>query len=123
MKRCDDCRYNQEPEYNKPCVVYRDDCPLYQKEGDGMKREEAIKELSEMRTDAWTDTRQMEALAEGIKAIKAIEDIKAEIALYESDCMLSCPNNDDCRDCNNNMFGSIYRIIDKHIGGNAGEKN
>ena len=44
-----------------------------------------------------------------------LEDIKAEIGLYENDCMLACPNNDDCRDCNNNMFGSIYRIIDKHI--------
>ena len=48
--------------------------------------------------------------------IKAeLEDIKAEIKMYENDCMLSCSNNDDCRDCNDNMFGSIYRIIDKHI--------
>ena len=35
-----------------------------------MTREEIIKELSEMRTDAWTDTRQMEALEMAIKALE-----------------------------------------------------
>ena len=70
MRKCDDCRFNQEPEYNKPCVVYRADCPLYQKVGDEMTNKEAIKELSEMRTDAWTDSRQMEALEMAIKALE-----------------------------------------------------
>jgi len=35
-----------------------------------MTREEIIKELSEMRTDAWTDTRQMKALSMAIKALE-----------------------------------------------------
>ena len=35
-----------------------------------MTRADAIKELKEMRTDAWTDTRQMEALSMGIKALE-----------------------------------------------------
>lgn len=72
MKRCDDCRYNQEPEYNKPCVVYRDNCTLYQK-GEDMTRDEAIKELKEMRTDPWTDSRQMQAIE---LAIRALEELK-----------------------------------------------
>lgn len=54
MKRCDDCRYRNEPEYNKPCVVYRADCPLYEKEGDGMNREEAIEELKAIKS-AYSD--------------------------------------------------------------------
>ena len=45
---------------------------------------------------------------------KAIEDIKADIAIYEADCRLA-GGEDCCEECNNNVFGSIYRIIDKHI--------
>lgn len=31
MKLCRTCRYGSEYELDKPCVVYRDDCPLYEK--------------------------------------------------------------------------------------------
>lgn len=48
------------------------------------------------------------------KIIKELNNIRAEIGIYKLDCMLTCDNK-ICRDCNNNMFGSIYRIIDKHI--------
>ena len=41
MKLCRTCRYGSEYELDKPCVVYRDDCPLYEKEGDGMTNKEA----------------------------------------------------------------------------------
>ena len=34
-----------------------------------MTREESIKELRDMKTDPWTDNRQMEALSMGIKAL------------------------------------------------------
>lgn len=47
--------------------------------------------------------------------LQKIGDIKAEIRKYENDCMMSCVNNDDCRNCNDNTFESIYKIIDKHI--------
>lgn len=83
VKKCETCVYGHETEYNKPCVGYRENCQLYERVEE-MTREEIIKELSEMRTDAWTDTRQMEALAEGIKAIKAIEDITD--AIEQSAC-------------------------------------
>ena len=42
-----------------------------------MTRPEAIGELSEMKTDAWTDERQMKALTMAIQSMKAIEKIKA----------------------------------------------
>lgn len=78
-----------------------------------MTREEIIKELSEMRTDAWTDTRQMEALAEGIKAIKAIEGIKADITYWH-----------DCSSQKIWGYDELIALIDKHIGGSdADEKN
>lgn len=44
-KLCRTCRYGNEYELDKPCVVYRDDCPLYEKRGDAMTREEVIKGL------------------------------------------------------------------------------
>lgn len=60
-------------------------------------------------------------LAEWLKDYKrllcAVDAIKAEIETYENDCMLSCPNNDDCRDCNETTFKSIYNIIEKHTEG------
>ena len=40
--------------------------------GEGMTRLEAISELSEMKTDAWTDERQMKALTMAIKALENI---------------------------------------------------
>ena len=69
MRKCDDCRYNQEPEYNKPCVVYREDCPLYQKEGYGMTRDEAIMTL---KGEAWINCQEkwLEALDVAIKALE-----------------------------------------------------
>ena len=82
-----------------------------------MTREEIIKELSEMRTDAWTDSRQMEALAEGIKAIKAIEDIKAEIA-YLRDAWRKDRYDDEA-----DALSTVLMIINRYTGGNAGEKN
>ena len=47
------------------------------KKGETMTRPEAINELSEMKTDAWTDERQMKALTMAIQSMKAIEKIKA----------------------------------------------
>ena len=41
MKLCRTCRYGNEYELDKPCVVYRADCPLYQKVGDGMTNKDA----------------------------------------------------------------------------------
>ena len=41
-----------------------------------MTRPEAISELSEMKTDAWTDERQMKALTMAINAIENIGHLK-----------------------------------------------
>ena len=49
MKKCATCRYGREYELDKPCVVYRADCPLYEKEGDGMTNKEAIRLLENER--------------------------------------------------------------------------
>ena len=42
-----------------------------------MTIDEAIKELKEMRTDPWTDSRQMQAIE---LVIRALEDLKKEKA-------------------------------------------
>ena len=43
---------------------------------------------------------------------KAFEDIRADIVMYKADSDLS--NDDTCRRCGDNVFGSILRIIDAH---------
>ena len=42
-----------------------------------------------------------------------LEKIRAEIEQYEADCRLQ-GGTDECKKCNSNVFGSIYRIIDKY---------
>ena len=59
---------------------------------------------------------QKEALDMAIKALEQepiLDKIRAEIAMYEADCRLQ-GGTDECEKCNSNVFGSIYRIIDKY---------
>ena len=44
---------------------------------------------------------------------KVFDKIKAEIEMHEADCKLQ-GGTDECEECNSNVFGSIYRIIDKY---------
>lgn len=75
-----------------------------------MTRLEAISELSEMKTDAWTDERQMKALTMAIQSMKAIEDIKAEVKDLHNSHMINFVSADAAVD-------TCLEIIDKHIGG------
>lgn len=45
---------------------------------------------------------------------KTLNDIKSEIASYELNCRLT-DENDKCAKCNDNVFKSIYHIIDEYI--------
>lgn len=66
-------------ELDKPCIVYRADCPLYEKEGDGMTNEKAIEELKDIKS-AYSNKQQFheaclmrsehEALDVAIKALE-----------------------------------------------------
>ena len=42
-----------------------------------------------------------------------LDKIRAEIEQYEADCRLQ-GGTDECEKCNSNVFGSVYRIIDKY---------
>lgn len=44
---------------------------------------------------------------------EVLEKVRAEIGMYEADCRLQ-GGTDECEKCNSNVFGSIYRIIDKY---------
>jgi hypothetical protein len=88
-----------------------------------MTREEAIKQLSDAEHclaghgDLWDV--DMEAFDMAIKALKQdsiLGKIKADIAMYEADCRLS-GDEEPCKQCTDNVFGSIYRIIDKYKAG------
>ena len=80
-----------------------------------MRREEAIEMLKkdkEQRGNCFIS----DALDMAIKALEkesALDKIRAEIEMYEADCKLQ-GGTDECEECNSNVFGSIYRIIDKY---------
>lgn len=82
-----------------------------------MTRLEAISELSEMKTDAWIDERQMKALTMAIQSMKAIEDIMAEIE-FERDRKIGGKFFEAVQ---YKSFNKCLEIIDKHIG--RGEDN
>lgn len=42
-----------------------------------------------------------------------LNEIRDEIEMYEADCRLQ-GGTLECEKCNDNVFGSIYRIIDKY---------
>lgn len=47
-----------------------------------------------------------------------LNKIKDDIGKYELDCRFAdVSQTDECTICNKNVFGSIYRIIDKYIEG------
>lgn len=43
-----------------------------------------------------------------------LDKLRADIEMYEADCRLQ-GGPDECEKCNSNVFGSIYRVIDKYI--------
>ena len=49
----------------------------------------------------------------GIPLDEVLDKIRAEIESYEADCILA-DDSKECKECDKIVFGSIYRIIDKH---------
>ena len=45
--------------------------------------------------------------------VAILDKIRADIIKYESDCRLSVDEYPSCKQCTDNVFESIYRIIDK----------
>ena len=101
--------------------------------GDAISRADAIKALEyelSIEADGGLD-KYRTVIKDLLNAIyntqkKAIEDlpsiqpktdvldkIRAEIEQYEADCRLQ-GGTDECEKCNSNVFGSVYRIIDKY---------
>lgn len=42
-----------------------------------------------------------------------LDKIRTDIEIYEADCRLQ-DDKRECEKCNDSVFGSIYRIIDKY---------
>ena len=43
-----------------------------------------------------------------------LDKIRAEIIKYEGDCRLSVAEYPSCKQCTDNVFGTIYAILDKY---------
>ena len=133
MKRCDTCSFRNKSEYEKPCIVYREDCKLYEEAE--MTRAEAIKILSKCKEKGFKHTfytldeyhTAMDMAINSLKVDemydlamenpdalidrKVIEDIKAKIRAYSE---MHYMDGDIIAD-------ELLQIIDKHIGGNNNE--
>lgn len=49
---------------------------------------------------------------------RLLDEIRAEIIKYEGDCRLSVDEYPSCKQCTDNVFESIYGILDKYkVGG------
>jgi hypothetical protein len=86
-----------------------------------MTREEAIlciKGIKNLGHDMFTEQKDFqECLDMAIKALEQesiLDKIRAEIIKYEGDCRLSVDEYPSCKQCNYNMFGSIYAILYKY---------
>lgn len=51
-----------------------------------------------------------------MKVNEILDNIKNEIGMYECNCNLAV-SDPVCRKCGDNVFGSVYQIIDKHSEG------
>lgn len=74
-KLCDTCIYRNNVEQLKPCIIYRDDCEYYEKEGN-MTKEQSIKWLKDMLKNFDLPQEQYQIALE--MAIKALEQEPCE---------------------------------------------
>ena len=90
-----------------------------------MTREEAIEVIKDIYNyTKWDTYTTNEARTMAIKALEQepiLDKIRAEIEMYEADCRLQ-GGPDECEKCNSNVFGSIYRIIDKYKAESEGKE-
>lgn len=70
-----------------------------------------IGEPTEPKSEWEHDHEILKAYSDGANGV--LEEVRAEIEMYEADCRLQ-GGTDECEKCNSNVFGSIYRIIDKY---------
>lgn len=69
----------------------------------------------EAQEERWSEELQGESRI--VAEADVIEQIRADILRYKADCDFHLGK--ECRGCNEVMFGSILRIIDKHTKGDA----
>ena len=79
--KCETCRFNGNTEYDKPCIIRREDCELYE-EVEDLTPNEAIERLEQM--IKWGDTYEVDedACKLAIKALKrygVLQEIRQEI--------------------------------------------
>ena len=75
MKKCDTCIYRNNVEQLKPCVVYRDDCKLYER-GD-MSNEDAVNIIKNGLNNNSIDCFDIKQYMAIYMAIKTLENIMA----------------------------------------------
>ena len=112
MKLCDTCIYGDKYEFEKPCVLYSDDCKLYEeKKMDDMTRKRAISELNQIYGMLSPDKQR--ALDVAINSLKVDEQYDLMYEQAEPKAGHWIENNDDhydwceCSECGYGAEGEI----------------
>lgn len=79
-----------------------------------MAKDVAEKALDEYVHNGKTLREWIKIIAEQEPKIDVLEQIRADIIKYESDCRLSTDESPTCKECNDNVFKTIYEILDKY---------
>ena len=111
--KCETCRFNGNTEYDKPCIIRREDCELYE-EVEDLTPNETIERLEQM--IEWGDTYEVDedACKLAIKALKqygALQEIRQEI-LNRTPTVVTDGEFDEGIV---HFSGEVIDIIDKHI--------
>jgi len=73
-----------------------------------MTKEQAEKEIRDTFTEVWAD-----GIIKALEQEPILDKIRAEIIEYEGDCRLSVDEYPSCKQCTDNVFETIYKILDK----------
>ena len=82
-----------------------------------MFKDASVESVAELMTEGKIyDIDYQEPCDDAISRKEAVllDKIIAEIGMYEADCRLSGYEYPSCKKCTDNVFGSIYRIINKY---------
>lgn len=75
-----------------------------------MTREQAINYL---RSSGFSEE-QIQEIVKALEQEPVIDKIRADIIMYEGDCRLSVDEYPSCQQCTDNVFETIYGILDKY---------
>lgn len=99
-KLCDTCVYRDNTEYFKPCIIYRDDCELYEKEKESMTKDDLISRQAVLDIDfhklIFTTAKPAEMIRQKIKQLPPVNPQE--------------PKTGHCKECKYFEYDSVAKV-------------